>query len=300
MTGLNPDMRFGKKVLMCLKPPKIYWEDPEKNPHMKMERQPDAGKSLSQLGQLLHLYEFFGIEVHYLNPHHGLGDQVFTANITYGMEETFVMANMAVKHRRAEVPIAARWLVDHRYNVCFLPEQDKFGNRIYYEGQANWISTPREHFYCYGIRNSLNAVEAVKNILNLKKPIKPLCLTTSVFYDGDLALRYFPHIDSLMYCPDAFDEPSLEVIRASRPPGQRMEVLRDFAIQDLGNFGKNFALNGVYFNDAVTFPWSEEAERFPREIRSWVEKNGCEVLLINFGEFGKSGGGHKCVSLFLN
>ena len=300
MTGLNPDMRFGKKVLMCIKPPKIYWEDPKKNPHMKKDRQPDAGKSLSQLGKLLHCYEFFGVEVYYLDPQHDLGDQVFTANITYGMEKTFVMANMSVDHRKPEVPIAARWLVDRRYNVCFLPEHDKSGNPIYYEGQANLISTPREHFYCYGVRNSLNAVEAIKDVLNLKKPIKPLRLTSSVFYDGDLALRYFPHIDSLMYYPGAFDGPSLEILRASRPSEQRMEVSYDFAIQDLGDFGKNFALNGVYFNDQATFPWSEEAEEFPREIRGFVERNGCEILLIDFGEFGKSGGGHKCVSLFLN
>ena len=125
MTGLNPEMRFGKKVLMCLKPPKISWEDRYKNPHMHLDHQPDSGRSLSQLGQLLHNYEFFGVEVNYLDPHQGLGDQVFTANLTYGVEGTFVMANMSVEHRKPEVPIAARWLVDHRYNVCFLPTEDE-------------------------------------------------------------------------------------------------------------------------------------------------------------------------------
>lgn len=300
MIGLNSKMRFGKKVLMCLSPPKINWEDPSKNPHMKMICQPDAGRSLAQLGKLLHYYDFFGVETHYLDPRRDLGDQVFTANIAYGVEGTFVMANMLVEHRKPEAPIAARWLVDRRYNVCFLPAQDEIGSPIYYEGQANWISTPREHFYCYGIRNTLNAVAAVKNILNLKKPIKPLRLASSEFYDGDLALRYFPHIDSVMYFPGAFEGFSLDALRSSFREDQRLEVPYEFAIQNLGNFGKNFALNGVYFGDVVTFPWSEETEEFPREIRGFVERNGCEILLIDFSEFGKSGGGHKCVSLFLN
>lgn len=300
MSRFYPEMRFGKKVLMCISLPKINWEDAFKNPHMKKARQPDSGRALSQLGKLLHYYDFFGVEVHYLDPRRDLGDQVFTANVAYGVEGTFVMANMSVEHRKSEVPIAARWLVDHRYNVCFLPTQDEDGSPIYYEGQANWVSTGREHFYCYGIRNSLNAVAAVKNILNLKRPIKPLRLVLSEFYDGDLALRYFPHIDSLMYFPGAFDEPSIDTLRSSVPKSQRMEVSYEFAIQNISNFGKNFALNGVYFDNVVTFPWSEEADEFPGEVRQWVERSGCEILLADFSEFGKSGGGHKCVSLFLN
>ena len=61
MPGLNPEMRSDKKVLMCISPPKINWEDPTKNPHMQMANQPDAGRALSQLGKLLHHYDYFGV-----------------------------------------------------------------------------------------------------------------------------------------------------------------------------------------------------------------------------------------------
>ncbi|MEK7090429.1 MAG: hypothetical protein AAB930_02485 [Patescibacteria group bacterium] len=299
MPGLNPEMRSDKKVLMCISPPKINWEDPTKNPHMQMANQPDAGRALSQLGKLLHHYDYFGVEVDYLDPNRSLGDQVFTANLAYGLEGTFVMANMSVNHRKPEVPIASRWLVEHRYNVCFLPEFDKSGNPIYYEGQANFVTTATEHFYGYGIRNSLEAVEETKKILRLKKPIKPLELVSPEFYDHDLSLRYFPHRDSIMFCPDAFAGWSVDVIRKSRPANRLYEVPHDMAIQNLGTFGKNFFLNGVYFNDVVTFPWNEDAEEFPPNIRRWLGDD-CEIVLIDFSEFGKSGGGHKCVSLFLN
>ena len=64
--------------------------------------------------------------------------------------------------------------------------------------------------------------------------------------------------------------------------------------------GKNFTLNGVYFNNVVTFPWNDNVDDFPSDIRHWVERSGGEVVLLDFSEYGKIGAGHKCVSLFLN
>ena len=278
------------------------WEDPKLNPWMKLVRQPDVGIAMGQFGKLYHLYQYLKVKIYALPPEPSLGDQTFTANLAWGVpvwsEESavrrmFVMANMAPEHRRPEVKIAARWFADNRFNTYFLPEE------IGFEGQGDIITTKNAYLYCYGIRNSLKAMEEIKKVFNLKKKVIPLKLKSSSFYHGDVCLRYSRKRDAILFHPNAFDEEgvrSIENLNARKIK----EVNEKFVVQELGSKGRNFPLNGCYIDSVETFPWNDEVEEFPRSIRSWIESDGGEVVTLDFSQFGLSGAGHRCVTLFLD
>ncbi|OHA14159.1 MAG: hypothetical protein A3G49_02875 [Candidatus Sungbacteria bacterium RIFCSPLOWO2_12_FULL_41_11] len=287
---------------MC--PPLYYainWEDPAKNPWMKMNKQPDRGKAIAQWGKLWHLYEFLGAKIRTLETVPCLGDQIFTANIAWSMpiwseegnenRRTFIMANLAPELRRPEIIIAARWFAENRFSTYFLPEE------MLFEGQGDIITTKEAYLYCYGVRNSLEAIEEIRKVFNLKKPIIPLRLIDPRFYHGDVCIRYSKRRDAVLFYPGAFDAESVKAIEKLK--AKKKDVSREFMVQELFD-GRNFPLNGSYINNVETFPWNDEIEEFPRNLKGWIERDGGEVVTLNFSQFGLSGAGHRCVTLFLD
>lgn len=295
------------KALMCDPRPnfEVGWEDSSLNAWMDKDFQPDLELAFWQWREFKNLLEKWGVRIYFLPAQPGLSDQVYVANVAWNVESenenVFIMANFAPNIRKPEANIMAEWLINNRFEVLggdlclkFLP------NHIIFEGQGNMITTGDAYLYCHGKRNSEEAWKEINRTLKLKKPIIPLQLTLdqkqNYFYDGDLALRYFPHCNGIMYCPSAFDEESIEKIE--RLNASKFHVSRDFAFQDLGRKGRNFTLNGVYINNIVTFPWADR-KKFPKDVRNWLEVNGGEVILHDFSQFGITGGGHNCVVNFL-
>lgn len=279
---------------MC--PPHYYaiqWQDPALNPWMNQDCQPDMGLAKNQYEGLKRLYRKLGVSVFELEPRQELGDQVFTANVAWGVDRTFIMANLKPERRRPEAGLAGLWFVENRFNVHFLPEH------IYFEGQGDIITTKEAYLYCYGIRNSLEAAEEIERLFKFKKPILPLKLKDPRAYHGDLSLRYSKHRDAVLFYPGAFDNDSIRRIEKLKVKSIKA-VGDDFIVQEVRDGGRNFPLNGCYIGNVETFPWNDSCGEFPREIRSWVEAGGGEVALLDFSQFGLSGAGHRCVTLFLD
>jgi N-dimethylarginine dimethylaminohydrolase len=278
---------------MC--PPLYYsidWEDPTKNPWMNKKNQPNFGRAFEQWAKLVELYRFLGLEIYMLEPQRGLGDQVFTANIAWGMNNVFVMANFSPEARKPETKFAAKWFAENRFSTYFLPEN------LLFEGQGDIITTKEAYLYCWGVRNSLESIDEIARVFNIKKPIIPLKLIDPHFYHGDVCIRYSKRRNAILFYPGAFDAESIKSIE--RLTAKKKEVSREFMVQEVGGNERNFPLNGSYIGNVETFPWNDDLDDFPRDLRAWIERDGGEVVTLDFSQFGLSGAGHRCVTLFLD
>lgn len=280
------------RVLMCS--PK-YFDVPvayhDKNPWMDPQRRPDPSRAETQWKELIFFYRSHGIDVLKIRPKKGLFDQVFTANVAWGIGNTFIMANFDPEKRKLETKYAARWFADNRLGVQFLPKE------LGFEGQGDILNIGEKLLFCHGVRNSLAVKDYIEKTFRLEKPIIPLRLIDPRFYHGDMCIRYSRRRHAILYIPDAFDEESICLIK--KLPVKKLEAPPELWVQET-KLGRNFPLNGCYINEMETFPWDERTGKFPQEIRKWIEKDNGKIWLHNFDQFGLSGAGHRCVTLFLD
>lgn len=280
---------------------RINWEDPKKNPWMKEDQQPDPALALVQWAKFRSLLTRLGVHVYNLRPRHSLGDQVFTANGAGLFElksgiKVFVKANLAPAHREPESFLIAKWLCKRGFFVFNLP------SHIIFEGQGDIITTKEAHLYFYGIRNSLDAVEEIARIGNLRKPIIPIRLTDPELYHGDLCARYAAYRDAILFYPGGIDNEGIRSIE--RLKAKKKEMPKRYLIQEIECnkkfIGRNFPMNGCYVGRVEIFPWNNYYGAFPQDLRSWIEKDGGEVVTLDYSQYGISGAGLHCTVLFLD
>jgi len=283
------------RVLMC---PPIYieatWEDPQKNAYQNMSVQPDKDLALKQWSELVGTYRRLGAEIYVLEPQPGLGDMCFTANAAWGRNGIFVLANFSPEGRRQETKFHARWLVDNRFSVHFLPEH------LFFEGQGDIVTLKNAYLYGYGIRNSLEAMEYIKEVFRLKKQVIPLRLTSPAFYHADMALHYLKAKETILYYPEAFDEDSLQ--RLAKLKIKRVEFYADEIIQNVGSGRRNFLLNSSYIVSENSYTevisWDIEHSPLPKKMQKLLA--GVSYRTVNLSEFSLLGGGGRCLTLFLD
>lgn len=281
------------RVLMC---PSKYFdvsvEDEKLNPWMSMKRKPVVSLASSQWNGLKDLYKTLGIEVHRLFPNRKLFDQVFTANLGWGIGDLMAIANLAPEWRGPETVIAQEWFENHGFNTQLLPVNLNF------EGQGDVISIGKAgHLFCYGIRNHLEVKDFLELTFGINGEMIPLKLVTSKYYHGDVCIRYSKNRNAILYNPSAFDAESLRLIE--RLPLKKMEAPKELWVQET-EIGRNFPLNGCYVGKVETFPWNNSFGKFPVKVREWIEADGGEIWLQNFDQFGLSGAGHRCCTFFLD
>jgi len=287
------------RVLMCSP---AYFDVPEGipkeeyarwNPWMNPERPPNRKTAFEQWRGLYTFYQKQNLEIFLLKSKKGLFDQTFVANIACVWDNRAVMANLAPAWRKEEVREAAQWFAGKRFSIEWLPEH------ISFEGQGDIIRIGKSTFlFCYGLRNSIAAVDYLEKIFGIRGKVIPLKLINRNFYHGDISIRYFPNNDALLWNPSAFDTQDLGIIERL-PVKKKMEAPEALWVQKTDQ-GWNFPLNGCFANKVETFPWEKIMGEFPRHIREWIEKDGVEIWLHNFDQFGLSGAGHQCTTLNLN
>lgn len=285
------------RALMC-KPTyfDVPFKEEEINVWMDPNFPPDRQKAIQQHKEFRAILKTPRVRISLLRSRRDLFDQVFTCNVAWGNENTFIMANPRPSWRKDEIPIAAQWLAKNRFNVMYLPEHVRFEGQgdIINIGDAGWL-------FFYGARNSPEASLFLEKMLSLqgnKKPFIPLEIADKRFYHGDLCVRYSSYRNAILYVPDALSAESRRRIENLRI--KKMEAPQEMWWQLTYNGRKNFPMNGCYIGAYETFPWDERYGEFPRIIRAWIEKDGGKIILHNFDEFGLSGAGHRCVILFLN
>lgn len=268
----------------------------EINPWMDPNYPPNRQKAIQQHDKFRAILKTLGVRISLLRPRRDLFDQVFTCNIAWGHCGIYMMANPSPSWRKDEVPIAAQWLAKNRMSVMYLPEYYRFEGQgdVVSIGDAGWL-------FCFGGRNDPEVYTFLERMMSLqgnKKPFIPLEIADRRFYHGDLCVRYSHHRNALLYVPEAFGPESKKIIE--NLPLEKKEAPKELWMQETHDGRKNFPMNGCYIGATETFPWDSRYGEFPQSVRAWIEKGGGKVLLHNFDEFGLSGAGHRCVTLFLD
>ena len=286
------------RVLMCLPTYfEIQEENPKLNPWMKKTTQPDKIRAFKQRHNLGNRLLNLGLEIWFIASRPKLGDMCFAANDAWGQNNMFLLAQYhpEVWWRKDETRYYADWFVQNRFGVCFLPEG------VYFEGQGDIVSLNKSYIFGHGQRNSLEVVDHLKKQFGLKK-IVPVELVDSRFYHLDVALHFAKGANSILWCPDAFSKDSRRkierIIEKEKMAG--LELGADEAVQNIGSGRVNFLLNSIYAGQNEIMSWDEEFSEFPARARRFIESKGCRIWPVNVSEFGRSGGGARCLTLFLD
>jgi N-dimethylarginine dimethylaminohydrolase len=135
----------------------------------------------------------------------------------------------------------------------------------------------------HGHRSDLAAAQVVSALLDIE--VVPLRLVDPRFYHLDTCLCPLEG-GTLLYYPAAFDEASQAEIEKRVPISSRMAVDQADALR--------FACNAVNVGASVFFNDASNA------LRTQLELAGFESHVVPLGEFLKSGGGAKCLTLRLD
>ncbi len=218
-------------------------------------------------------------EVVLIEPGEGLPDMPFTANAGVVLERIFVPARFRHPERQGEEALFKRWFSGHGYTVRDVPEGMDFegaGDALLDRAQALlWMG--------HGHRSDAAAAQTVADLLDIETV--PLRLVDERFYHLDTCLCPLTG-GYLLYFPAAFDEASRAEIERRVPADRRIAAEETDAAQ--------FACNAVNVEESVFF--NAASESLQRRLR----EAGFAPRVTALGEFLKSGGGAKCLTLRLN
>ncbi len=257
------------KILMCR--PDYYDVEYEINPWMDMGDQPDRELALQQWQKIYDTYRKLGVEIKLIKQVKGLPDMVFVANggIVYGNK--FICSNHKYQERKGEEKQFQQWFASHEFTVHTLNwHQGGEGDALFY----------RDTLYMgYGFRSEIESHTAVGKILGVNTV--SLQLIDPRFYDFDTAFCSIGN-RAVLYYAHAFDEESRRILQ-HLPNAYPMNH----------NHAAGFVGNSVLIGDTLLVGYLDsELEKILRQI-------DIKPLLFNMSEFKKSGGGIKCLTLYL-
>lgn len=265
------------RILMC--PPTHFEVSYEINPWMQGQIDQTCATTARQQWDMLHDALDRHADIELIEPGEGLPDMPFTANAGVVLEQRFVLSRFRHAERQGEEALFERWFSGHGYEVLHVPDGIAFegaGDALL-DRAGSWL------WMGHGHRSDFAAVEAVGRLLDIETV--PLRLVDPRFYHLDTCLCPLDG-GTLLYFPAAFDEASQAEIARRVPRAQRIAVDESDA--------RRFACNAVNVGRAVFFNDAGEA------LRAWLSDVGFETHVSPLGEFLKSGGGAKCLTLRLD
>ncbi|HUF33088.1 MAG TPA: arginine deiminase-related protein [Acidimicrobiales bacterium] len=267
---VNP---WGRRYLMC---PPVHFEVAYAiNPWMARDTPVDADLAATQWEALISLLADAGAEVEVLPPEEGLPDLVFTANAGLVDGDRFFPARFRYPERQGETAHNAAWFADRGWRVEDLPPDTT------HEGAGDALPFGDTLVGGHRWRTDATAHEVVA-----QRTGAPLCLVELTDE------RYF-HLD-LTFCP-------LDARRALVAPhvwdeaGRRaVEALVPEPLVLTPEEADAFTANSVVVGRNVVM--TACPPRVGRQLEAW----GFEVAVADVGEFEKSGGGVRCLTLALD
>lgn len=258
-----------QKVLMC--PPDYFSIQYEINPWMDVNNQVDPAKAKAQWQQLYDYYVTQGVTVELIEPAKDQPDMVFTANAGIVHENTFVSGNFRFLERKGEEQHFQKWFADHGYEVKTLQHfQGGEGDALFFNDTL---------YMGYGFRSELEAHDEIAKILGVSKV--SLKLVDPYFYDFDTA--FCPIGDTaVLYYPSALDEYSQEIMK---------EIPEAVAITKTQ--AEHFVNNSVFCNGTLLVGYMDA------ELEQTLQTIGVPYHHFDMSEFKKSGGGIKCLTLYI-
>lgn len=254
---------------MCL--PDYFDIEYEINPWMHVENKVDRKKAHEQWGNLYRTYKELGVQIELIQQVEGLPDMVFTANAGIVKGMTFVSGNFRHKERKGEEAHFQKWFTEHGYEVKQLSHfQGGEGDALFYKGTL---------YMGYGFRSDLQVHKEFASLLCV--PFVSLHLIDPYFYDFDTT--FCPIGDrGFFYYPLAFDEESRDSLARV-----------DGAIEMTKAQAQGFIGNSVHIDGKLLVGYLDD------DLKNKLAKLDVEPVLLDMSEFKKSGGGIKCLTLYL-
>ena len=264
------------RLLVC--PPEYFQIDYEINPWMRRENAVAPSRAASQWQRLVNVLEQdVGAGIERMQPVPGLSDLVFTANAGVVDGRRAVISRFRYPERRREEVYFAQWFHEHGYDVVTLEES------LYFEGAGDLLGFPDTWFGGYRQRSDIRSFPKLSEIF--QREIIPLELIDGRFYHLDTCFCPLSG-GELLYFPPAFDAYGLAAIAQRIPEEQRLVVPEAEAIR--------FACNAVCIGKHIVIPAG-----CPSTTRL-LESRGYYTHDVELGEFMKSGGAAKCLTLALD
>lgn len=259
-----------KKVLMCR--PDYFDIEYEINPWMHVENKVDREKSMKQWQSVYETYKNLGVQVELIQQVNGLPDMSFTANGGIVWGNTFVVSNHKFKERKGEENYFGQWFEERGFEIHTLKNfQGGEGDALFYKDTL---------YMGYGFRSDRKSHEEVKKILGV--PVVSLRLIDPYFYDFDTAFCPMGG-KAVLYYPEAFDEESK--MKVAQLPG----VITLTKLQ-----AESFVGNSVLVGDTLLAGYSDG------DLEDNLKQLGITIKTFDMSEFKKSGGGIKCLTLYLD
>jgi N-dimethylarginine dimethylaminohydrolase len=266
-----------KHILMCA--PKHFGVDYVINPWMENQiGQADTTRAQRQW-DALRVRLAARAELSFAPSAVGLPDMPFTANAGLVLDGVAAVSRFYARERRPEERLFRRWFELNGFSLAPWPDD------VAFEGAGDALPDhDRGLIWCgHGWRTSRRAPALLENIFGRR--VVPLKLVDPRFYHLDTCLCPLSG-GWLMYHPAAFDEASVQIIRALTPVERRIEVsAADAAV---------FACNAVDLDGAVFMNGCS------RELGRRLIAAGFAPTVTPLTEFLKAGGAAKCLTLELH
>lgn len=265
------------RILMC--PPDHFSVEYQINPWMEGQLdQVDLDQAAKEWRNLVDAIKTAGAEVATIDAQPGLPDMVFTANAATVYKNKAVPARFYHKERNGEEPHFIQWLKDNNFEVLELPDD------IIYEGAGDSLfdRAAGALWAGHGIRSDIRAHDYLAKWFDVE--VLPLKLETEHYYHIDTCFCPLNR-GYLLYFPQAFDKATNDLIESRFAADKCIAVTSDEAA--------TFACNAVNVKDTVILNSAS-----PR-LRTQLEQAGFTVVENPVGEFLKSGGSTKCLTLKL-
>ncbi len=259
-----------RSVLMCR--PEHFTVSYRINPWMYPDIPTDTALAVSQWEVLYKTYLDLGFDVNLVDPVEGLPDMVYAANGGFVIDNIAYGASFTYPERQPEGPAYMDWFTEQGFDVRVPVEVN--------EGEGDFLLVDGVILAGTGFRTASKSHEEVAAIFG--REVVSLTLINPSFYHLDTALAVLdPH--NVAYLPSAFDEPSLEILRA-RFPDALIVTEEDAAVLGLNSFSDGF-------NVVI----AARAKDFERQLR----ERGYNPIGVDLSELLRGGGGVKCCTLEL-
>lgn len=228
----------------------------------------DHELAIAQWHALVETYRSLGHVVHLIEPAPGLPDMVFAANCAVMTGGRILGARFRYPERTAEADLYREWFRTNGFDDYHQPVA---GN----EGEGDFTVVGDLVLAGTGFRTDPAAHRQAAEVLG--REVISLQLCDPRFYHLDVAL--FALDDStIAYLPEAFDEPSRQVLAARFPDA--IVVDRDSA--------DAFGLNSISDGRNVV------VDRGARSLIAQLTATGYVPHPVDLSELRKAGGGAKC------
>lgn len=264
------------RLLVC--PPDFFGIEYEINPWMRLSNRVDHEQAVKQWHGLMRVFEHgLGVTLERMTPVAGLPDLVFTANAGIVVNRTAVVSRFRYPERQREEAHFEDWFRDHGYEMVTLEKE------LYFEGAGDLLGFQDCWFGGYRQRSEIRAFPILSE--RFHREIIPLELLDSRFYHLDTCFCPLSG-GELLYFPPAFDWYGQAAIAERVTTEHRLAVPEDEALR--------FACNAVCTGNHVVLPSGcPTAERL-------LQDRGYHPHSVPLGEFMKSGGSAKCLTLALD